>query len=82
MAQLLKPTGLEPVLHKRRATAMRSLHITTREKAHSAIKTQHGHKQINKNKIFKKKKKGEKPGRIKTSREEGRERDEVGREMR
>ena len=27
---------------------MRSLYITTREKAHSAIKTQHGHKQINK----------------------------------
>lgn len=55
MAQLLKPTGLEPVLHKRRATAMGSLHITTREKAHSAIKTQHGHKPINKNKILKKK---------------------------
>ena len=62
MAQLLKPTGLEPILHKRRATAMGSLHITTREKAHSAIKTQHGHKQINKNKILKKKEEGREAG--------------------
>ena len=61
MPQLLKPTCLEPMLHKREATAMRSLHTATKSSPRSpqlkkACTQQRRHNTAkNKNKLKKKK---------------------------